>query len=80
MIQLYNEEPISAQRNYMAQIRRKKQVEVFSAYIRENKTIFGAAPQNGMPVVLSYYSNNTHLDVVAEIKDFVDEFISRTGI
>ena len=43
-------------------------------YFRENKTIFGDAPQALMPVVLNAYSHNTHSEIVQEIEAVVDEF------
>ena len=79
MIQIYNSEPISAQRQYIAQTRRLG-VPVMDNKFRENKSIFAEAPQNGMPVVLNGYSNNTHSEVVSEIKRFVDEFIAEIGV
>ena len=79
MIQIYSGEPIAAQKQFIAQTRRLG-VPVFDTNFRENKTIFGDAPQNGMPVVLNEYSNNTHSEVVTEIEDFVDEFIATTGV
>ncbi len=83
MIQIYRGRPIAAQRQYIAQTRRlaeRFEVLVMENNFRENKSIFADAPQNGMPVVLNAYSNNTHTDVVAEIKKFVDEFSGITGI
>jgi len=75
MIQINSGQPISAQRQFISQTNRLG-VSIFTNYFRENKTIFADAPQNLMPVVLNYYSNNTHFDVVGEIKTFVDEFES----
>lgn len=83
MIQIYSGVPISAQRQYIAQTKRqaKRQgVPVMKTNFRDNKSIFSEAPQNGLPVVLNEYSNNTHSDVVTEIESFVDEFVSLTGI
>ena len=79
MIQMYGGEPISAQRQYIAQTKRLG-VPVMKNNFRENKSIFAEAPQNGMPVVLNEYSNNTHSDVVSEIESFVDEFIAEAGV
>ena len=82
MIQTYSGAPISAQRQYIAQTERNERINipVMKSYFRENKSIFSEAPQNGLPVVLNGYSNNTHSDVVTEIEDFVKEFISKTGV
>lgn len=79
MIQMYSGEPILAQKQYIAQTKRLG-VPVMDNNFRENKSIFAEAPQNGMPVVLNEYSNNTHSDVVLEIKSFVDEFIEKAGV
>ena len=79
MIQMRSGGPISVQRQYIAQTERLG-IPVMDNHFRENKTIFAEAPQNGMPVVLNLYSNNTHSDVVSEIESFVDEFISKTRI
>ena len=75
MIQITSGQPISAQRQYISQTKRLG-VNTFKNYFRENKTIFADAPQNLMPVALNQYSNRTHSDVVSEIENFVDEFVS----
>ncbi len=79
MIQINSGQPISAQRQYIAQTKRLD-VPVFDAIFRENKTIFADAPRNGMPVVLNDYSNHTHSSVVNEIEVFVSEFSSKLGV
>jgi len=79
MIQIYSGQPISAQKQFIAQTKRLD-VPVLNTNFRENKTIFADAPQNGMPVVLFEYSNNTHSEVVKEIESFVDEFIAVSGV
>lgn len=79
MIQIYGGEPISTQKQFIAQTKRLG-VFVLETNFRENKSIFGDAPQNCMPVVLTGYSNNTHSSVVEEIESFVDEFISISGV
>lgn len=82
MIQTYSREPISAHRQYIAQTDRLG-LPVLKSYFRENKTIFSEAPQNGIPVVLLTASgqlNDTHSGVVAEIENFVTEFIGKTGV
>ena len=79
MIQIYGGEPIAAQRQYISQTKRLG-VPVMTANFRENKSIFAEAPQNGLPVVINEYSNNTHSEVVGEIEKFVDEFSTLAGI
>ncbi len=80
MIQIYGGEPISAQKQFIAQTKRLKVMPVLNSIFRENKSIFADAPQNGKPVVLNSYSNGTHNDVVKEIEAFVDEFVAATGV
>ncbi|MDA8412495.1 MAG: AAA family ATPase [Desulfobacteraceae bacterium] len=80
MIQIYGGEPISAQKQFIAQTKRLEVMPVLKSSFRENKSIFADAPQNGQPVVLNYYSNGTHNDVVKEIEAFVDEFVDVTGV
>lgn len=79
MIQINSGQPISAQRQYIAQTKRLH-VPVFDAIFRENKTIFADAPRDGVPVVLNAYANTTHSDVVGEIEEFVDEFLEKFEI
>jgi len=76
MIQIYVREPIAAQRRFISQTSRLG-ISVFDSFFRENKTIFADASQNGIPVVLNYYSNGTHFDVAQEISNFVSEFEKR---
>jgi len=75
MIQYMNEQPIAAQRQFMAAVKRDG-VPVFDNFFRENKSIFADAPQQLIPVVLNQYNNQTHSQVVSEIEEFVDEFES----
>ncbi len=76
MIQINRGRPISTQRPYIAQTK-KLGVPVFDAWIRENKTQFGDAPEYGVPVVLQQYSGETYTNVVSELEEFVTEFQSR---
>ena len=73
MVQFYAGEPISAIRPFISQTKKLK-IPVFKTYFRENKTLFADAPQYGVPVVLS---DSYRPDIVAEINEFVDEFISK---
>jgi chromosome partitioning protein len=79
MIQIYGQQPISAQRPFIAQTKRLS-VPVFKTYIRENKSIFADAPQYGTPVVLKRYGANTHNNVAEEIERFVTEFEQKLGL
>ncbi len=75
MVQIYDQEPIIAQKQYISQTSRLG-IPVFDTYFRENKTIFANAPQDRIPVVLNDYAKGTHSDVVNELSEFVDEFES----
>jgi chromosome partitioning protein len=70
MVQFYGGEPISATRPFIAQTR-ELNIPVFKSFFRENKSLFAAAPQDGVPVVLD---SNSRADIVNEINAFIDEF------
>lgn len=76
MIQVRNQQPISTQRPYMARTRQLG-LPVFNSWIRENKTLFGDAPEYGVPVVINHYSGSTYTNVVSELGAFVTEFERR---
>ena len=60
MVSRYGGQPISALRPFIAQTK-KLGVPVFKTQIRENKTLFGEAPQYGIPTVISLRSlKNSH--------------------
>lgn len=77
MINIYGGEPVSASRPYIAQARTLG-VPVFDAYLRENKTLFAGAAEEGVPVVISDQTN--YRGIRAELEGFVDEFIARLGL
>jgi chromosome partitioning protein len=79
MIQIYSGAPISSQQQFITQTQRLG-MPTFTAYFRENKSIFASAPQDGIPVTLHEYSRGTYSDVVTEINSFVDEFQTVAGI
>jgi chromosome partitioning protein len=68
MIQEYGGTPISAQRPFMAQVRRLPGISVFADYIKRNDTLFADAPQYGIPVVLHGYSSGSHESVVGGLE------------
>ena len=80
MIQEYGGEPISAQRTYIANVKSRKTLPVFDAYIKRNDTLFAAAPQYGVPVVLHGYNNTSHQSVVDGLEEVATEFASKVGI
>lgn len=80
MVQEYRKIPISTQRPFMAQVRRRSDVNVMEPYIKQNNTIFGDAPQFGVPTVLRGYSSSSHQNVVDGLEKVTDEFISGVSI
>jgi chromosome partitioning protein len=77
MISVRNDEPISAQRQYIETVNKLK-VPVFDTYIRENKTIYADAPEYGVPVVLKRVSGKTYESVREELEDLTTEVLSKT--
>jgi chromosome partitioning protein len=76
MIQTYGGQPVSASRPFIAQTRNLG-LTVFSAYLRENKTLHAAAAEGGVPVILN---NDDYRGIRSELEGFVDEFIKKLGI
>ena len=77
MIQILNGRPIGVQRQYMR--RDAIPVPVFRSTVRENKTIFGDAPEDGTPVVLRSPVREPYTGIVREMKSLAAEFLSRSG-
>ncbi|WP_082731502.1 ParA family protein [Pseudomonas sp. HUK17] len=73
MIQITSSQPISAQRQYIAQTKRSG-IPTYENYFRENKTMFSSAPESLVPAVLQYHAGGTYADIVSELEDFVEEF------
>lgn len=74
MLQFYGGRPIAALRQYIEQTKQLG-VPVFDSYIRENKTLFGDAPQYGVPLVLN--NKMSANQIVSELEALVSEFESR---
>jgi chromosome partitioning protein len=79
MIQEYGDQPISAQRPFMSQVKRELGVSVFSNYIKRNDSLFAAAPQYGVPVVLNGYNSGSHQSVVHGLEAVSEEFGKELG-
>ncbi|HEY7768789.1 ParA family protein [Longimicrobium sp.] len=76
MVSMYGGQPISAMRPFIAQTKRLG-VPVFSTFIRENKSLFGDAPQSGVPVVLVPQSSGTYKEVLTELESLTTEFLQK---
>lgn len=84
MVQIYGGRPISAQRQYMNQVKALQDeqgnpIPVFDTWIRENKSLFGTQGY-GVPVVLTNQSQGTYKDVVREVEEFASEFQRRLDV
>lgn len=76
MLQFYGEQPIASLRQYIEQTRRLG-LPIFESYLRENKSLFSDAPENGIPLVLLDASGQPRQKIRAEIEDLVTEFQNR---
>src|SRR5207249_1569855 len=76
MIQIYSGQPVSAARPFIAQTK-KLGLPVFNHYLRENKTLFASAAEEGVPVILT---GGSYRGIRAELEAFVDEFIKKLGL
>lgn len=71
--------PISTQAYYINQVIKSGR-KVFEVKIRDNKTIYATAPEEGIPVVLNKPSDSTTKAVNKELKDLTTEFIKKVGL
>lgn len=73
---LKGDELIKAQADYMEEL--KKEDYYIFKYIRNNGTVFGVVPLNGVPAVLTRPKFNlTARKIVKELKELGDEFLSK---
>ena len=77
MIQILNGRPIGVQRQYMRAD--SIGVPIFESTIRENKTIFGDASEDGIPVVLKRPVREPYATIVREMNSLADEFLKESG-
>lgn len=76
MVQYNGREPISAIRPFIRQTE-ALDVPVFKTKMRENKTQFSTAPQEGVPVVLLRASGATYENIRLELEELAQEFLER---
>ena len=77
MIQVLRGRPIGVQRQYMRAD--SIAVPIFRSTVRENKTIFGDAPEDGIPVVLERPRHEPYVAIVREMESLAVEFLKRSG-
>lgn len=69
--------PISAQEQYIQQVKSSSGVPTFDTIIRKNDTIYADAPEYGVPVVLKSVSGKTYQNVQSELEQLTTEFESK---
>jgi len=72
MVQLYNGEPVEGQRSYISRVPQLG-VPTFDTLIRDNKSVYGPAPEHGVPVILG----GTGRSHVRELRELVSELLIR---
>ena len=76
MVQVYAGRPINAHSTFIERIRRTG-LPVFNRFIRRVNTIYGTAPQYGVPVTLGSVSGRGRTVAEREMEDLTLEFINR---
>lgn len=76
MIQVYGGQPVSAMRPYITQTKALG-LPVFQRTLRENKTLFAGAAEEGRPVILE---DDDYRGIRTELEGFVDEFAKELGL
>jgi chromosome partitioning protein len=79
MISYYKQQPISVQREYIAQVNREEKYRPFRQCLRENQSLFAGAPEYGIPVVLKKGSGQQE-QVREELAGLVNEIMKRANI
>ncbi|AYK05655.1 ParA family protein [Brevibacillus laterosporus] len=78
MITIYDEKPISTQREFIRQV--KRSYPIFDNYMRDNKTLFAKSPDYGVPVVLDGDVTGIYLDIREELEGIVTELCTKSNI
>ncbi|MDQ0252959.1 chromosome partitioning protein [Evansella vedderi] len=76
MVEKRNNEPISALRHYIHQVK-GLDIPTFDTVVRENKTAYANAPEEGIPVVLQPLSGDTYGKILLELKQLTNELQDR---
>lgn len=80
MVQEMSGGPISAQKNYIQQLKRQGNLNVFTSYVKNNNTLFAGAAEGGIPVVLNSYPSSTYSGIVAGLEAVTKEFQATIGL
>lgn len=80
MIREYGGKPISAQRQFIQQVRDMTGIDVMTPYIRENHTVFADAGQYGVPVVALGASSPSQASAVRSLEEVTSSFSAGIGL
>ena len=69
---------ISTEEHYLSQLK-QGDISVFNSMLRENKSVYGDAPKEGIPVTMRKLSSQYN-DINKELDDLVNEFLERIGM
>ena len=69
---------ISTEEHYLSQLK-QGDISVFNSMLRENKSVYGDAPKEGIPVTMRKL-NSQYNDINKELDNLVNEFLERIGM
>ena len=69
---------ISTEEYYLSQLK-QGDIPVFNSMLRENKSVYGDAPKEGIPVAMRKL-NSQYNEINKELDDLVNEFLERLGM
>jgi chromosome partitioning protein len=73
------DEPITAMRNFLA-YPAQHEIDVFTQRIRDNKTLFGRAGENGIPAVLAADAADAGQTAQYELQQLASEFLAKIRV
>ena len=76
MVRVYANSPIIAQTNFI-NVMKRTGLPVFDTFIRRNDTLYGDAPQYGVPVVLGSTTGQRRSAAEIEMEELTDEFLGK---
>jgi chromosome partitioning protein len=76
MIKVYANKPISAQQNYIEEVRQNSQIRVLDGMVRDSPRHFGDAGENGVPAVLRAPVDD---EVAIEFRRLTQEIVDSLG-
>ena len=76
MVRVYADNPIRGQANFI-DVMKETGLPVFDTFIRRNDTLYGDAPQYGVPVVLGSISGRRRSAAEIEMEELTDEFLEK---